>query len=69
MSMKIYEVRVEDRVYTVGKIEMEYLVLVFGDKAIVKEKDLQSNSGSDNIVGDENSFKCKDGQSGQEGPL
>lgn len=51
--MKIYEVTVEDRVHTVGKIEMEYLVLVFGDKAIVKEKDLQSNSGSDILMGDE----------------
>ena len=53
MAMKIYEVIVGDRVYTVGKIEMEYLVIVFGDKAIVKEKDLQSNTGSDTLVGDE----------------
>ena len=53
--MKIYEVCVEDRVYTVGKIEMEYLVIVFGDKAVVKEKELRSNSGSDSIVGDESS--------------
>lgn len=51
--MKIYEVRVEDRVHTVGKIEKEYLVLVFGDKAIVKEKELPDQSGSDNIVGDD----------------
>lgn len=51
--MKIYEVRVEDRVYTVGKIEMEYLVIVFGDKAIVKEKELRSNSGSATIEVDE----------------
>lgn len=51
--MKIYEVTVEDRVYTVGKIEMEYLVIVFGDKAVVKEKILPDQSSSDNIVGDE----------------
>lgn len=54
--MKIYEVIVGDRVHTVGKIEMEYLVLVFGDKAIVKEKVLPDQSGSDNIVGDERSL-------------
>jgi len=47
--MKIYEVIVGDRVYTVGKIEMEYLVIVFGDKAIVKEKDLQDQSSSANL--------------------
>lgn len=51
--MKIYEVIVEDRVYTVGKIEMEYLVIVFGDKAVVKEKILPDQSGSDTIGVDE----------------
>ena len=53
MSMKIYEVIVGDRVHTVGKIEMEYLVLVFGDKAKVTEKDLTDQSGSANLIGDE----------------
>ena len=47
--MKIYEVIVGDRTYTVGKIEMEYLVIVFGDKAVVKEKDLQDQSSSANL--------------------
>ena len=51
--MKIYEVIVGDRVYTVGKIEMEYLVIVFGDKAIVTEKVLTDQSGSANLIGDE----------------
>jgi hypothetical protein len=53
MSMKIYEVIVGDRVYTVGKIEMEYLVIVFGDKAIVKEKVLPDQCSSANLIGDE----------------
>ena len=39
----------------VGKIEMEYLVLVFGDKAKVSEIELTDNKGSDNIVDDERS--------------
>ena len=56
MAMKMYRVFVEDREHFVGKIEMEYLVLVFGDRARVETIELQSNSGSDNIVGDENSF-------------
>lgn len=51
--MKIYEVKVDDRVYTVGKIEMEYLVIVFGDKAIVKEKVLPEQSGPATIGIDE----------------
>ena len=51
--MKIYEVRVEDRVHTVGKIEMEYLVLVFGAKARVREIQLPDQSSSANIIADE----------------
>ena len=51
--MKIYEVRVEDRVHTVGKIEMEYLVLVFGDKAQVTEIVLPDQKGSAILIGDE----------------
>ena len=47
--MKIYEVVVGDRIYTVGKIEMEYLVLVFGEKATVKEKILPDQSSSANL--------------------
>ena len=47
--MKIYEVIVGDRVYTVGKIEMEYLVIVFGDKAKVTEKILPDQQGSDTL--------------------
>jgi len=53
MSMKIYEVIVGDRIHTVGKIEMEYLVIVFGDKAIVKEKVLTDQSSSANLIHDE----------------
>jgi len=51
--MKIYEVIVGDRIHTVGKIEMEYLVIVFGDKAIVKEKVLTDQSSSANLIHDE----------------
>ena len=51
--MKMYTVFVEDREYFVGKIEMEYLVLVFGDKAQVTEIDLTKQSSSANLIGDE----------------
>ena len=51
--MKIYEVIVGDRIHTVGKIEMEYLVIVFGDKAIVKEKVLPDQCSSANLMHDE----------------
>ena len=51
--MKMYKVFVEDREYFVGKIEMEYLVLVFGDKAKVTEIQLQDQSSSDKLKGDE----------------
>ena len=53
----MYTVFVEDREYFVGKIEMEYLVLVFGDKAKVTEKVLTDQKGSANLIADENSFK------------
>jgi len=50
----MYKVFVEGwREQVVGKVEMEYLVLVFGDKAQVTEIKLPDQSGSDNIVGDE----------------
>ena len=56
--MKMYKVFIEGwREQLVGKIEMEYLVMVFGDKAQVTEIELTKQKGSDNIVGDENSFK------------
>jgi len=50
----MYKVFVEGwREHLVGKVEMEYLVLVFGDKAKVTEIELQDNSGSDKLVVDE----------------
>ena len=56
--MKMYKVFIEGwREHLVGKIEMEYLVIVFGDKAQVTEIELQSNSGSDNIVGNETTIR------------
>ena len=52
--MKMYKVFVEGwREHLVGKVEMEYLVLVFGDKAQVTEIELQDNSGSDKLGVDE----------------
>ena len=51
--MKMYTVFVEDREYFVGKIEMEYLVLVFGDKAKVTEIELTDQKGSDKLSVDE----------------
>jgi len=54
MSMKMYKVFIEGwREHLVGKVEMEYLVLVFGDKAQVTEIELTDNKGSDNIGGNE----------------
>jgi len=45
--MKMYKVFIEGwREHLVGKVEKEYLVLVFGDKAQVTEIELTSNSGS-----------------------
>ena len=56
--MKMYKVFIEGwREQLVGKIEMEYLVLVFGDKAKVTEKVLTDQKGSANLIADENSFK------------
>jgi hypothetical protein len=56
--MKMYKVFIEGwREHVVGKVEKEYLVLVFGDKAQVTEIELQDNSGSDSIVGDEDRRK------------
>lgn len=52
--MKMYKVFIEGwREHLVGKAEMEYLVLVFGDKAKVTEIELTDNSGSANLIGDE----------------
>ena len=52
--MKMYKVFIEGwREQLVGKIEMEYLVIVFGDKAQVTEIELTDQKGSDSIVGDE----------------
>ena len=54
----MYKVFIEGwREHLVGKVEKEYLVMVFGDKAKVTEIELTKQKGSDNIVGDENSFK------------
>ena len=51
----MYKVFIEGwREQLVGKIEMEYLVLVFGDKAKVTEIDLTKQKGSANLIADEN---------------
>ena len=53
--MKMYKVFIEGwREQLVGKIEMEYLVMVFGDKARVTEIELTKQKGSANLIGDEN---------------
>lgn len=50
----MYKVFIEGwKEHLVGKVEMEYFVLVFGDKAKVTEIELQDNSGSDRLMGDE----------------
>ena len=52
--MKMYKVFIEGwREHLVGKVEMEYLVMVFGDKAQVTEIELTEQKGSDNIGGNE----------------
>ncbi len=52
--MKMYKVFIEGwREHLVGKVEMEYLVMVFGDKAQVTEIELPENKGSDNLIADE----------------
>ena len=53
MAMKIYEVIVGDKVYTVGRKEMEYLALVFGKRAKIVEKVLPDQQGSDTMVCDD----------------
>lgn len=55
--MKMYKVFIEGwREHLVGKVEKEYLVMVFGDKAQVTEIVLPENNGSANIVDDERSL-------------
>ena len=51
--MKIYEVIVGDKVYTVGRKEMEYLALVFGRRAKIVEKILPDQQGSDTMMCDD----------------
>jgi hypothetical protein len=52
--MKMYKVFIEGwREHLVGKVEKEYLVMVFGDKAQVTEIELTDQSGSDKLKGDE----------------
>ena len=52
--MKMYKVFIEGwREHLVGKVEKEYLVMVFGDKAQVTEIELTEQSGSANLVGDD----------------
>ena len=54
----MYKVFIEGwREHLVGKVEKEYLVMVFGDKAKVTEIELPENKGSDSIVGDEDRRK------------
>jgi len=52
----MYKVFVEGwREHLVGKVEMEYLVMVFGDKAQVTEIELTQQKGSANLIADERS--------------
>jgi len=52
--MKMYKVFIEGwREHLVGKVEKEYLVMVFGDKAQVTEIELPKNKGSAIIISDE----------------
>ena len=52
--MKMYKVFIEGwREHLVGKVEKEYLVMVFGDKAQVTEIELESKSISSILSGDE----------------
>lgn len=52
--MKMYKVFIEGwREHLVGKVEMEYLVLVFGDKAQVTEIQLTDQKSSDKLGVDE----------------
>jgi hypothetical protein len=52
--MKMYKVFIEGwREHVVGKVEMEYFVIVFGDKAQVTEIELPEQKGSGIIGVDE----------------
>jgi hypothetical protein len=52
--MKMYKVFIEGwREHVVGKVEKEYLVMVFGDKARVTEIELPEQSSSGIIGVDE----------------
>jgi hypothetical protein len=52
--MKMYKVFIEGwREHVVGKVEKEYLVMVFGEKAKVTEIKLPDQSSSATISGDE----------------
>jgi hypothetical protein len=52
--MKMYKVFIEGwREHLVGKVEKEYLVMVFGDKAKVTEIELPENKSSAKLGGDE----------------
>jgi hypothetical protein len=52
--MKMYRVFIEGwREHVVGKVEKEYLCMVFGEKAQVTEIDLTNKQGSDTLMGDE----------------
>lgn len=52
--MKMYKVFIEGwREHLVGKVEKEYLVMVFGEKAKVTEIELESKQDSSIIKGDE----------------
>jgi alanine racemase len=54
--MKMYKVFIEGwREHLVGKVEMEYLVMVFGDKAQVTEIELTQQKSSANLIADERS--------------
>lgn len=54
--MKMYKVFIQDwREHLVGKIEMQYLVMVFGDQAQVTEIDLPEQKSSANLMHDERS--------------
>jgi hypothetical protein len=56
--MKMYKVFIEGwKEHLVGKVEKEYLVMVFGDKAQVTEIELTENKSSDTIGGDEDRRK------------
>jgi len=50
----MYKVFIEGwKEHLVGKVEMEYFVLVFGDKAQVTEIQLPDQSSSDKLKADE----------------